>query len=87
MKNKDIHEWLLDNRIDSLLTIKDTKGAEIYLTDLLAKHLTEQLRQHAVMQAEGSDVCGAAVGNSAAGKGVRGGTYDIYKKGDEFYGG
>lgn len=48
MKNKDIHEWLLDNCIDSLLTIKDTKGAEIYLTDLLTKHLTEQLQQHGV---------------------------------------
>ena len=48
MKNKDIHEWLLDNCIDSSLTIKDNKGAEIYLTDLLTKHLTEQLQQHFV---------------------------------------
>jgi hypothetical protein len=48
MKNKDLHEWLLDNCIDSMLTIKDTKGAEIYLTDLLTKHLTEQLQQHSV---------------------------------------
>src|SRR5690606_18257140 len=36
--------------------------------------VAKQLQQHLVMQAEGSDsVSGAAVGNSAAGKGVRGG--------------
>jgi hypothetical protein len=55
MKNKDIHQWLLDNCIDSLLTIKDTKGAEIYLTDLLTKHLTEQLQQHGVVRGGDSE--------------------------------
>jgi|JI9StandDraft_2_1071091.scaffolds.fasta_scaffold49403_4 hypothetical protein len=38
-----------------------------------AKHCIEQLNKPAVMQAASECVSGAAVGNSAAGKGVRGG--------------
>jgi hypothetical protein len=43
MKNKDIHEWLLDEGVDPLTTINTEKG-EYYLSDILEKHLTEQLR-------------------------------------------
>ena len=44
MKNKDIHEWLLDEEIDSLTTIKNNRGEEVFLCDILEKHLIEQLR-------------------------------------------
>ena len=47
MKNKDIHEWLLDEGIDPLTTVTTEKG-EYYLSDILEKHLTEQLRLFAV---------------------------------------
>ena len=47
MKNKDIHEWLLDEGIDPL-TIVTTEKDEYYLSDILEKHLTEQLRLFAV---------------------------------------
>lgn len=74
MKNRDIHEWLIDNCIDSMLTIKDTKGAEIYLTDLLTKHLTEQLQQHSVGgPASASALEGEQLGNEGSAKSVRGG--------------
>ena len=49
MKNKDIHEWLLDEGIDPLTTITTEKG-EYYLSDILEKHLTEQLRLFAVIK-------------------------------------
>lgn len=42
MKNKDIHEWLLDEGIDPLTTVTIEKG-EYYLSDILEKHLTDQL--------------------------------------------
>jgi hypothetical protein len=48
MKNKDIHEWLLDQGIDPLTTVTTEKG-EYYLSDVLEKHLTEQLRLFAVV--------------------------------------
>ncbi len=48
MKNKDIHEWLLDEGIDPLTTVTTEKG-EYYLSDILEKHLTEQLRLFAVV--------------------------------------
>lgn len=47
MKNKDIHEWLLDEGIDPLTTVTTEKG-EYYLSAILGKHLTEQLRLFAV---------------------------------------
>ena len=47
MKNKDIHEWLLDEGIDPLTTVTTEKG-EYYLSDILGKHLTEQLSLFAV---------------------------------------
>jgi len=43
MKNKDIMEWMLDEGIDPLTTVTTEKG-EMYLSDILTKHLTEQLR-------------------------------------------
>ena len=43
MKNKDIIEWLLDEGIDPL-TIVTTSKCEIYLSDMLKKHLKDQLR-------------------------------------------
>jgi hypothetical protein len=40
-----------------------------YLAYLVKEHVNEQLQQHSVMQAEGSDVSeGAAVASSAAGQ-------------------
>ena len=48
MKNKDIHEWLLDEGINPLTTVTTEKG-EYYLSDILEKHLTEQLRLFAVV--------------------------------------
>ena len=48
MKNKDIHEWLLDNSIDCLLTIKDNKGSEIYLTDLILKYILQMNRDQSM---------------------------------------
>ena len=48
MKNKDIHEWLLDEGIDPLTTVTTEKG-EYYLSDILEKHLTEQLRLFSVV--------------------------------------
>lgn len=47
MKNKDIHEWLLDEGIEPLTTVTTEKG-EYYLSDILEKHLTEQLHLFAV---------------------------------------
>jgi hypothetical protein len=48
MKNKDIMEWILDEGIDPLTTVTTEKG-EMYLSDILTKHLTEQLRIHDVV--------------------------------------
>ena len=48
MKNKDIMEWMLDEGIDPLTTVTTDKG-EMYLSDILTKHLTEQLRIHDVI--------------------------------------
>jgi hypothetical protein len=48
MKNKDIMEWMLDEGIDPLMTVTTEKG-EMYLSDILTKHLTEQLRIHDVV--------------------------------------
>lgn len=48
MKNKDIIEWMLDEGIDTLAKV-NTKDGEIYLSDILAKHLIEQLRIHNVV--------------------------------------
>lgn len=48
MKNKDIIEWMLDEGIDPLTKV-NTKDGEIYLSDILAKHLIEQLRIHDVV--------------------------------------
>jgi hypothetical protein len=47
MKNKDINEWLLDEGIDPLETVS-TKNGEFYLSDILEKHLKEQLELTAV---------------------------------------
>jgi hypothetical protein len=55
MKNKDIMEWMLDEGIDPLITVTTEKG-EIYLSDILEKHLTEQLRIHDVVK---SFICDA----------------------------
>ena len=56
MKNKDIHEWLLDEGIDPLTTVITEKG-EYYLSDILEKHLTEQLRLFAVSGRSEQFVC------------------------------
>jgi len=40
---------MLDEGIDPLTTITTKKG-EMYLSDILTKHLTEQLRIHDVMR-------------------------------------
>ncbi len=48
MKNKDIIEWMLDEGIDPLTAVTTEKG-EMYLSDVLEKHLTEQLRIHDVV--------------------------------------
>lgn len=48
MKNKDIMEWMLDEGIDPVTTVTTDKG-EMYLSDILTKHLTEQLRIHDVV--------------------------------------
>ncbi len=50
MKNKDIHEWLLDEEIDSLTTIINMKGESIFIADVLEKHLKEQLLQTTVIK-------------------------------------
>jgi len=50
MKNKDIHEWLLDEEIDSLTTIVNMKGESIFIADVLEKHLKEQLLQTTVIK-------------------------------------
>ena len=47
MKNKDIIEWMLDEGIDPLTTVTTDNG-EMYLSDILTKHLMEQLRIHDV---------------------------------------
>lgn len=44
MNNKDIHEWLLDEEIDPLTKIATEKG-ERCLSEVLEKHLIEQLRK------------------------------------------
>lgn len=43
MNNKDIDEWLLDNNIESNITIITEKGTSVFLADILEKHLKEQL--------------------------------------------
>jgi hypothetical protein len=48
MKNKDINEWLLENKIDDFTTIINMNGKEVYISDVLEKHLIEQLMQTAV---------------------------------------
>jgi hypothetical protein len=48
MKNKDIIEWMLDEGIDPLTTVTTDNG-EMYLSDILTKHLMEQLRIHDVV--------------------------------------
>jgi len=45
MGNKDIHEWLLDENIDSAITISNKNGETVFLTDILEKHLKQQLQQ------------------------------------------
>lgn len=52
MKNKDIEEWLLDEGIDSETSIT-TKDGEFYLSDILEKHLKEQLKLIKVSYDEG----------------------------------
>ena len=42
MNNKDIYEWLLDEGIDPSTTVTTGKG-EYFLTDVLERHLIEQL--------------------------------------------
>jgi hypothetical protein len=43
MKNIDIHEWLENHNIDSATTkIVDREGTEIFVSDLLTKHLEQQ---------------------------------------------
>ena len=49
MKNKDITEWILDEGIDPLTHIKNSKGQNIFLADILEKHLKEQLCIHSVI--------------------------------------
>ncbi len=56
MKNKDIHEWLLDEGIDPLTTVTTEKG-EYYLSDILGKHLTEQLHLFAVSGSSAVNRC------------------------------
>lgn len=48
MANKDIHEWLLDEGIDSLTTILNIKGESVFVVDVLEKHLKEQLPKPAI---------------------------------------
>jgi hypothetical protein len=55
MKNKDINEWLLDEGIDPLGTVS-TKNGEFYLSDILEKHLKEQLELTAVGCPKGSQL-------------------------------
>lgn len=55
MGNKDIHEWLLDEGIDSLTTIVNVKGESIFLVDVLEKHLKEQLLQTTVISSACND--------------------------------
>lgn len=55
MVNKDIHEWLLDEGIDSLTTIVNVKGESIFLVDVLEKHLKEQFLQTTVISSACSD--------------------------------
>jgi len=50
MKNKDITEWILDEGIDPLTHIKNSKGQNIFLADILEKHLKEQLHIHSVIE-------------------------------------
>lgn len=47
--NKDITEWLLDEGIEPLCEIVNSKNETIFLSDLLEKHLTEQLNIHSVV--------------------------------------
>lgn len=46
--NKDITEWLLDEGIEPLCEIVNNKNETIFLSDLLEKHLTEQLNINSV---------------------------------------
>jgi hypothetical protein len=43
MKNGDIDEWLMDKGIDPFETVSTDEG-EFYLSDILGKHLKEQLK-------------------------------------------
>lgn len=53
--NKDIHEWLLDEGIDSLTTIINIKGESVFLVYVLEKHLKEQFLQTTVISSACSD--------------------------------
>jgi len=52
MKNKDITEWLLDQEIDPLMLI----AKKIYLSDLLEKHLKEQIAIFKNRSIDGMDI-------------------------------
>jgi hypothetical protein len=67
MKNKDIHEWLLDEGIDSLTTIKNNKGEIIFLSELLEMHLIEQLRIYSV-SGRSEQLCGTCTDFKIVGK-------------------
>ena len=45
MKNIDIYDWLLDNNIDPNTEII-ADGKQCFLSDILEKHLKEQLAIH-----------------------------------------
>jgi len=50
MKNIDINEWLLNNGIEPLCEIVSNENKIVYLSDLLEKHLKEQLSIAVVSQ-------------------------------------
>ena len=43
MGNIDIDEWMLNNNFNPLLIIKDKNGKDFFLSDILERHLKEQL--------------------------------------------
>ena len=43
MGNIDIDEWMLNNNFNQLLIIKDKNGKDFFLSDILERHLKEQL--------------------------------------------
>jgi hypothetical protein len=55
MGNKDIHEWLLDNNIDSVAYVINKKGKKIFIDDILEAHLKEQLALIGVSLSEQSE--------------------------------